>query len=99
MLSAIGLTYEIAAGRVLAPYFGTSLLTWTTVIATVLGGLGSLGGAVLGGFVVGAAEVLTQAFLPAAHAPYRDAVVLSGVIALLVLRPDGLIPPARVDRS
>jgi branched-chain amino acid transport system permease protein len=68
-------------------------------IATVLGGLGSLGGAVLGGLVVGAAEVLAQAFLPPALAPYRDAVVLSGVIALLVLRPDGLIPPARVERS
>ncbi|MBS1302759.1 spermidine synthase [Loktanella sp. SALINAS62] len=49
VLSAVGLTYEIAAGRVLAPYFGTSLLTWTTVIATVLGGF-SLGSA-LGGIV------------------------------------------------
>ena len=49
VLSALGLTYEIAAGRVLAPYFGTSLLTWTTVIATVLGGF-SLGSA-FGGIV------------------------------------------------
>ncbi|KAA9008377.1 spermidine synthase [Histidinibacterium aquaticum] len=49
MLSAVGLTYEIAAGRVLAPFFGTSLLTWTAVIATVLAGF-SLGSA-LGGFV------------------------------------------------
>ncbi|MCA1775242.1 MAG: fused MFS/spermidine synthase, partial [Loktanella sp.] len=49
VLSAVGLTYEIAAGRVLAPYFGTSLLTWTTVIATVLAGF-SLGSAI-GGFV------------------------------------------------
>ncbi|WP_368667748.1 fused MFS/spermidine synthase [Salipiger sp. PrR002] len=45
----MGLTYEIAAGRVLAPFFGTSLLTWTSVIATVLGGF-SLGSA-LGGFI------------------------------------------------
>ncbi|WP_238364007.1 fused MFS/spermidine synthase [Mesobacterium pallidum] len=49
VLSAVGLTYEIAAGRVLAPFFGTSLLTWTTVIATVLGGF-SLGSAI-GGIV------------------------------------------------
>jgi len=49
VLSAVGLTYEIAAGRVLAPFFGTSLVTWTTVIATVLGGF-SLGSA-LGGVV------------------------------------------------
>jgi len=49
VLSATGLTYEIAAGRVLAPFFGTSLLTWTAVIATVLAGF-SLGNAV-GGFI------------------------------------------------
>ena len=49
VLSTVGLTYEIAAGRVLAPFFGTSLLTWTTVIATVLGGF-SLGSA-LGGIL------------------------------------------------
>ncbi|WP_245749648.1 fused MFS/spermidine synthase [Palleronia marisminoris] len=49
VLSAVGLTYEIAAGRVLAPFFGTSLLTWTAVIATVLAGF-SLGNA-MGGFV------------------------------------------------
>ena len=49
VLSAVGLTYEIAAGRVLAPFFGTSLLTWTTVIAVVLAGF-SLGSA-LGGLI------------------------------------------------
>jgi predicted membrane-bound spermidine synthase len=49
VLSMTGLTYEIAAGRVLAPFFGTSLLTWTTVIATVLAGF-SIGNA-LGGFI------------------------------------------------
>lgn len=49
VLSALGLTYEIAAGRVLAPFFGTSLVTWTAVIATVLAGF-SLGNA-LGGFI------------------------------------------------
>ncbi|WP_138464401.1 fused MFS/spermidine synthase [Poseidonocella sp. HB161398] len=47
VLSVVGLTYEIAAGRVLAPFFGTSLITWTAVIAAVLAGF-SLGNA-LGG--------------------------------------------------
>lgn len=68
-------------------------------IATVLGGLGSLGGAVLGGFVIGALEVLTQAFLPDSLAPYRDAIVLSAVIAALLVRPDGLLPAKTGTRS
>lgn len=68
-------------------------------IATVLGGLGSLGGAVAGGFIVGAIEVFSQAFLPETLAPYRDAVVLGAVILILLVRPDGLIPPVKTDRS
>lgn len=68
-------------------------------IAAVVGGLGSLQGAVAGGFMLGIVEVLLQATLPAAAAPYRDAIVLSGVIAVLLVRPQGLIPAVRVQRS
>ncbi|TPM40610.1 branched-chain amino acid ABC transporter permease [Mesorhizobium sp. B2-3-4] len=68
-------------------------------IAAVVGGLGSLPGAVAGGFLLGIIEVLLQATLPATIAPYRDAIVLSGVIAVLLLRPQGLIPAVRVQRS
>ncbi|WP_075220595.1 branched-chain amino acid ABC transporter permease [Acuticoccus yangtzensis] len=68
-------------------------------IATVLGGLGSLSGAILGGFFVGAVEVFSQAFLPDSLSPYRDAIVLSTVIAVLLVRPDGLVPAVKVDRS
>ena len=68
-------------------------------IAAVVGGLGSLPGAVAGGFLLGIIEVLLQATLPPAIAPYRDAIVLSGVVAVLLLRPQGLIPAVRVQRS
>lgn len=68
-------------------------------IATVLGGLGSLSGAVLGGFVVGAVEVFLQGYLPESVAPYREAISLSIIIALLVMRPEGLWPAQNVNRS
>jgi branched-chain amino acid transport system permease protein len=68
-------------------------------IAAVVGGLGSLPGAVAGGFLLGIIEVFLQATLPPAAAPYRDAIVLSGVIAVLLVRPQGLIPAIRVQRS
>lgn len=68
-------------------------------IATVIGGLGSLGGAVLGGFMIGALEVLTQAFLPDSLSPYRDAIVLALVIVTLLVRPDGLLPAKTGNRS
>lgn len=68
-------------------------------VAAVVGGLGSLPGAVAGGFLLGIIEVLLQAVLPSGMAPYRDAIVLSGVIAILLVRPQGLIPAATAQRS
>jgi branched-chain amino acid transport system permease protein len=61
-------------------------------IAVVLGGMGSLAGAVAGGFILGIVEVLLRAFLPDALLSYRDAISLSIVIAILYFYPDGLIP-------
>lgn len=60
-------------------------------IASVIGGLGSLTGAVLGGFLLAALEVSIEAILPAALSAYVDALVFAIVIAVLVLRPSGLL--------
>jgi branched-chain amino acid transport system permease protein len=59
--------------------------------ATVIGGMGSLAGAVLGGFLVGIFSVLLQAYLPADLRPFRDAGVFMLVILILLVRPQGLI--------
>src|SRR5690606_37362581 len=48
--------------------------------ATVIGGIGSLPGAVLGGYIVGVLSVLLQAYLPEEVRPFRDAVVFAIVI-------------------
>jgi branched-chain amino acid transport system permease protein len=60
-------------------------------VATIIGGLGSLYAAVWGGFFLGALSVLLQVVLPTDLAPYRDAFVYAGVIAVLLVRPQGLI--------
>lgn len=59
--------------------------------ATVIGGMGSLPGAALGGFLVGAASVLLQTYLPTDLRPFRDAGVFTLVILILLWRPAGLI--------
>ncbi|KQU94796.1 branched-chain amino acid ABC transporter permease [Ensifer sp. Root31] len=59
--------------------------------ATVIGGMGSLPGAALGGFIVGFASVLLQTYLPADLRPFRDAGVFALVILILLVRPQGLI--------
>jgi branched-chain amino acid transport system permease protein len=60
-------------------------------IAVVLGGLGSLGGAVVGGFALGIIEVALRAYLPEAALPYREALSLTLVIAVLFFWPGGLL--------
>ena len=88
VLSAVGLTYEIAAGRVLAPFFGTSLVTWTAVIATVLAGF-SLGNA-LGGLVA-------ERERRAAVSNVRTALVATAV--LMALSPTRPRPAPRMGRA
>jgi branched-chain amino acid transport system permease protein len=61
-------------------------------IATVLGGMGSLRGAVAGGFVLGALTVALQSRLPADIAGYRDAFLYTAVILILIWKPEGLLP-------
>lgn len=68
------------------------------VIAALIGGLGSMRGAVLGGFVLGLAEVLLRSRLPDGIAPLTDGVVFVLIALLFIFRPQGLITVARAER-
>lgn len=59
-------------------------------VAAIIGGFGSIVGALLGGYVLGALEVFIVAFLPSPVSPYRDAIVFTLLIAFLLFRPNGL---------
>jgi branched-chain amino acid transport system permease protein len=60
-------------------------------VATVLGGMRSLGGAVLGGFLLGGLTVAMEVVLPADMRSSRDAFVFGAVILILLLKPEGLL--------
>jgi branched-chain amino acid transport system permease protein len=61
------------------------------LVATIIGGVGSLFGAVLGGYLLGAVTVALQLWLPIELQPFRDALTFSVVFVVLVWRPQGLI--------
>ena len=63
-------------------------------IAAILGGLGSLRGAVAGGFLLGFIEIYLAAFLPPEMQEFRDPIGLGIVVLVLLFRPNGLIPSA-----
>ena len=62
-------------------------------VATVIGGLGSLPGAVVGGFILGAVEVFMISTLPNSLQPFADPLSLLAVIAILYFKPNGLLAP------
>src|SRR4051812_27818082 len=64
-------------------------------VAAIIGGFGSIAGALVGGYMLGALEIFIVAFMPDAVSPYRDAIVFTVLIAFLLVRPGGLLKPNR----
>ena len=58
-------------------------------VAVVLGGMGSLRGAVAAGFALAFVEVALQVFLPREFVPYVQAITLVVIIVVLYFRPQG----------
>jgi branched-chain amino acid transport system permease protein len=57
-------------------------------VAAVLGGIGSIPGAVLGGLLIGTSEVMVVGYL---SSTYREAIAFGILILVLILRPQGLL--------
>ena len=66
-------------------------------IAAVIGGIGSIPGAVLGGFLLGLIELLTIAFLPTLTG-YRDAFAFVLLILVLLVKPSGLLGGRQAEK-
>ncbi|MFT5531154.1 MAG: branched-chain amino acid transport system permease protein [Candidatus Poriferisodalaceae bacterium] len=68
------------------------------VLAALIGGLGSLRGAVLGGLLLGVAEVMLRSRLPDSIASLTEGVVFLLIALLFVFRPQGIISVAHAER-
>jgi branched-chain amino acid transport system permease protein len=90
MLAGVVSLLVVVQTGVLSPSLGVNIVIFA-FIATVIGGMGSLPGAVLGGFLVGVSTSLLQAYLPEDIRQFRDTFVFLFVILLLLVRPSGLI--------
>jgi branched-subunit amino acid ABC-type transport system permease component len=87
-------------GFIMAAYYGGAgfasgtMVGLKALVAAVVGGMGSVGGALLGGLAVGLFEAFWSAFLPIEH---RDLAVLLLLVVVFTLKPGGLFgfPDAR----
>jgi branched-chain amino acid transport system permease protein len=68
-------------------------------VAAVIGGVGSTAGAVLGGYVLGMAEVLFIGLLPPEFSGYRNAFVFGALILVLLVMPNGILGRSTEQRA
>ena len=83
------LLYGARVGRI-EPFMGF-IPVLKAFVATVIGGFGSIPGAVIGAYVLGFGEVFLVALLPGDLTSYRDAFIFGGLIVVLLFRPQGIL--------
>jgi branched-chain amino acid transport system permease protein len=64
-------------------------------VAAVLGGIGNIPGAMVGGFILGIAEVMVVGYL---QSTYRDAIAFTILILILLLKPAGIMGKGLVEK-
>ena len=93
LAAVAGVLYVSSYGFV-GPYTG-SLPGIKAFVAAVLGGIGSVPGAMLGGILLGIIESLSKAYISTNLA---DAIVFSVLIIVLLVKPAGLLGKMRTDK-
>lgn len=90
LLAGVAAFFFLATASLVSPETGFIPLL-NGFIAAVVGGLGSLSGAVLGGFVLAGLQVFFQLALPDSLLPFTQAITFGFVILVLLVRPNGLM--------
>ncbi len=98
----IGSALAGAGAMMMATFLGTPLTTFFGVqpgvkafVAAVLGGIGNIPGALLGGLLMGIAEDLV---IWAGFSSYKDAIALIILVVVLLYRPGGLLGSSKVEK-
>jgi len=88
-LAAVGGVFWAINYPAIEPLMGV-LIGLKAFAAAVLGGIGSVAGALLGGFILGFTEVMFVAFMPE-YGGYKDAIAFVFLILVLLFRPTGIM--------
>lgn len=89
LAAAVGVLIVLQTGQV-SPTMGLTPVL-IGFVAVVIGGFGRMFGAVVGGLLLGALSSLLGVYLPEGLAPFRDAIVFTFPVLILIFRPHGLL--------
>ncbi|TCK05826.1 high-affinity branched-chain amino acid ABC transporter permease LivH [Marinobacterium mangrovicola] len=101
MTFVIGAALAAIAGLLLGLYYGVVnpfvgfIAGLKAFTAAVLGGIGSIPGAMLGGLILGVTEALTAAYFPS---EYKDVVSFGLLVLILLFRPTGILGKPEVEK-
>jgi branched-chain amino acid transport system permease protein len=90
MAAVAGILYAVSY-PVLEPYMG-ALVGWKAFISAVVGGIGEIRGAFVGGFILGFTEIFVATLFPST---YRDLIGFGILLLILTFRPTGIFGVAR----
>ncbi len=94
LAGAAGMLYAIAFPQV---FFWMGIIPGLKAfVAAVLGGIGSIPGALVGALIMGQAEVLSAAYI---STPMRDAIAFTILIVVLLVRPTGIFGEAQREKA
>lgn len=93
-LAAVAGVLFVSSYGFVGPYTG-SLPGIKAFVAAVLGGIGSIPGAMLGGIILGIIESLSKAYI---STDLSDAIVFGVLIVVLLVKPSGLLGKIRMDK-
>ena len=96
-LAGVAAVLILSLRGAVSPHMGFAMIL-NAFMANVIGGLGNLWGAVLGGFILGFLETIFRAFLPAQAAGFTSGLMFLIIGVILLLKPEGLIAPKSAVR-
>ncbi len=89
LAAAVGVLIVMQTGQV-SPTMGLTPVL-VGFVAVVIGGFGRIFGAVIGGLLLGILSSLLGVYLPDGLVPFRDAIVFTAPVLILIFRPHGLL--------
>ncbi len=90
MAAVAGILFAVSY-PVLEPYMG-ALVGWKAFISAVVGGIGEIRGAIVGGFILGFTEIFVATIFPST---LRDLIAFGILLLILTLRPTGIFGVTR----
>ena len=93
-MAALAGVLFVTAYPVLEPYMG-AMIGWKAFIAAVVGGIGIIRGAFVGGYILGFTEIFVASLFPST---FRDLIAFTILLVLLTFKPTGIFGFKRADK-